>query len=70
MKLEQRQPTPRRRFAVYAWGVLAYNLAVILWGAYVRASVSGKGCGSHWPLCNGEVIPTAPQLKTLIEFAH
>ncbi|HYX42395.1 MAG TPA: COX15/CtaA family protein [Pyrinomonadaceae bacterium] len=70
MKSEQIQTPPRRRFAVYAWGVLAYNLAVILWGAYVRASVSGNGCGSHWPLCNGEVIPTAPQLKTLIEFAH
>lgn len=58
------------RFAQYAWGVLAYNLAVILWGAYVRASGSGAGCGSHWPLCNGEVIPRAPQVETMIEFGH
>jgi heme A synthase len=58
------------RFASYAWGVLAYNLLVILWGAYVRASGSGAGCGSHWPLCNGEVIPPAPQVATLIEFSH
>jgi heme A synthase len=58
------------RFAIYAWGVLAYNLLVILWGAYVRASGSGAGCGSHWPLCNGEVIPPAPQVATLIEFSH
>lgn len=57
-------------FAKYAWGVLAYNLAVILWGAYVRASGSGAGCGSHWPLCNGEVIPRAPQVETMIEFGH
>jgi heme A synthase len=57
-------------FAKYSWGVLAYNLAVILWGAYVRASGSGAGCGSHWPLCNGEVIPHAPQVATIIEFAH
>ena len=64
------QPPRRTRFAAYACGVVAYNLAVILWGAYVRASVSGNGCGSHWPLCNGEVIPAAPQLKTLIEFTH
>ena len=70
VKPESTQTTSRRRFAAYAWGVLAYNLAVILWGAYVRASVSGNGCGSHWPLCNGEVIPTAPQLQTRIEFAH
>jgi heme A synthase len=58
------------RFAKYAWGVLAYNLAVILWGAYVRASGAGAGCGSHWPLCNGEVVPRARQVETLIEFSH
>jgi heme A synthase len=58
------------RFARYAWFVLAYNLFVILWGAFVRASGSGAGCGSHWPLCNGVPVPLAPQLETLIEFAH
>lgn len=58
------------RFAKYAWAVLGYNLIVIIWGAYVRASVSGDGCGSHWPLCNGEIIPRTGQLKTLIELAH
>jgi heme A synthase len=58
------------RYAVYAWGVVVYNLMVILWGAYVRASGSGAGCGSHWPLCNGEIIPRAEQVETLIEFAH
>lgn len=58
------------RFAKYAWGVLTYNLAVILWGTYVRATGSGAGCGSHWPLCNGEVIPRTPQVATMIEFAH
>jgi heme a synthase len=51
------------------WQLLA-NVFVILWGAYVRASGSGAGCGKHWPLCNGEVIPRAPQLQTMIEFAH
>ncbi|HYE66571.1 MAG TPA: COX15/CtaA family protein [Pyrinomonadaceae bacterium] len=50
--------------------VLAYNVLVIVWGAYVRASGSGAGCGSHWPLCNGEVMPRAPQVETLIELTH
>lgn len=54
----------------FAWGTLAYNVAVILWGAYVRASGSGAGCGSHWPLCNGEVLPRSPSVATLIEFSH
>lgn len=56
--------------ARFAWFVLVYNIAVILWGAYVRATGSGAGCGSHWPLCNGEIIPTSAQIKTLIEFTH
>ena len=58
------------RFAKYAWFVLAVNLGVILWGAYVRATGSGAGCGSHWPLCNGEVLPKSQQIETMIEFTH
>jgi heme a synthase len=42
----------------------------VLWGVLVRASGSGAGCGSHWPLCNGEVIPNAPGTSTIIEFTH
>ena len=57
-------------FAKYAWGVVVYNLLVIAWGAYVRASGSGAGCGSHWPLCNGSVLPRAPRIETIIEFSH
>ena len=59
-----------RRFAVFAWAVLAYNLAVVLWGAYVRATGSGAGCGNHWPLCDGPVAPQTPAGATLIEFTH
>lgn len=57
-------------FRRYSLGVLAWNLAVIVWGAFVRASKSGDGCGDHWPKCNGEVLPTAPTVKTVIEFSH
>lgn len=54
----------------YSLFVLIYNIFVILLGAVVRATGSGAGCGSHWPSCNGEVIPTAPEIETLIEFSH
>jgi heme a synthase len=57
-------------FTRFAWGVLGWNILVVLWGAYVRASGSGAGCGSHWPLCNGEVVPVAPRIETIIEFTH
>src|SRR5208337_3512320 len=66
-----RVAAPReRRFAVFAWAVLAYNLAVVLWGAYVRATGSGAGCGNHWPLCDGPVAPQTPAGATVIEFTH
>jgi heme A synthase len=58
------------RVARFAWSVLAYNVAVILWGAYVRATGSGAGCGAHWPLCNGEMVPRAPTTAMLIEYSH
>ena len=57
-------------FARFAWFVVGYNVLVIVWGALVRASKSGDGCGSHWPLCNGETLPIAPTAKTVIEFLH
>lgn len=57
-------------FAKYAWFVLGYNVLVILWGVFLRASKSGDGCGQHWLTCHGEVVPSAPELKTIIEFSH
>jgi heme a synthase len=57
-------------FSRYAWCVLAWSVLVILWGAFVRATGSGAGCGEHWPLCNGEVLPRSPTMTTVIEFLH
>ena len=64
----QRLPSPAlRRFA---WGVLVYFIAVILWGSLVRATGAGAGCGNHWPLCNGTVMQHSASVNTLIEFTH
>ncbi len=64
----ERLPSPAlRRFA---WGVLVYFVAVILWGAVTRATGAGDGCGNHWPLCNGTVVQHSPSLDTIIEFTH
>ena len=54
----------------FAWGVVAYNVLVVLWGALVRATGSGAGCGNHWPLCNGVVVPVSPTFHTVVEFTH
>jgi heme A synthase len=60
----------QNRFTTYVWSVLAVMLLVILWGAVVRATGSGAGCGDHWPLCNGQVIPQSETTATFIEFFH
>ncbi|MFC5862018.1 heme A synthase [Acidicapsa dinghuensis] len=68
IRISDRMPSAAlRRFA---WGVLAYFIATILWGTIVRATGSGAGCGDHWPLCNGTVIQQSPTLQTIIEFTH
>jgi len=59
-----------KAFIRYAWFTLGYNILVILWGVFLRASKSGDGCGQHWLTCNGEVLPSAPELKAVIEFSH
>jgi heme a synthase len=59
-----------RSFQRFAYAVLGFNVAVVAWGAFVRATGSGAGCGSHWPLCNGEVIPRGRAIETAIEFTH
>ena len=58
------------RLTRVAWLTLGWTVAVILWGAFVRATGSGAGCGAHWPLCNGEVVPRAPLLETMVEYTH
>lgn len=58
------------RCAKFAWGVLVYDVAVASWGAYVRATGSGAGCGNHWPLCNGVIVPRTGRLETMIELSH
>jgi heme A synthase len=60
----------RRRFSRFAWGLLCYTLLVILFGAVVRITGSGAGCGQHWPSCNGELLQMPQTLKTGIEYGH
>lgn len=60
----------RNRFGTYAWFFVGYLIVVILFGAWVRITHSGAGCGSHWPTCNGEIVPPAPSVETMIEYTH
>ncbi|HEY3289368.1 MAG TPA: COX15/CtaA family protein, partial [Anaerolineae bacterium] len=66
MSLPQRRPW----LPVFAWCVTGFNMLVIAWGALVRATGSGAGCGSHWPQCNGSLLPDLARIETAIEFGH
>lgn len=59
-----------RAFGHLAWISLGYTVLVILFGAWVRISGSGAGCGQHWPTCQGEVIPRAHSVQMAIELTH
>ena len=61
---------PLKWISRIAWATLVWHIVTILAGTVVRATGSGDGCGSHWPLCNGEVMPLAPTIKTIIEITH
>lgn len=50
--------------------MLAYTLFVIVFGAWVRITGSGAGCGQHWPTCHGEVVHRPQSVETLIELTH
>lgn len=56
--------------ARFTWVYIAYLVGVILFGAWVRITGSGAGCGDHWPLCNGEVIPRDMPTTRIIELTH
>lgn len=60
----------QKHFARFAIAVLLFNLPVILWGAYVRISFSGDGCGANWPTCNGQFVPHKMAAPMAIEYTH
>lgn len=50
--------------------LLYYTWFIVVWGALVRASGSGDGCGKNWPTCHGELFPPHSTIETLIEYIH
>ncbi len=60
-------PAPVRRAAYVALGV---SLVHIIFGAIVRISGSGMGCGDNWPKCYGYWIPPFERIDLIIEVTH
>src|SRR5699024_4105966 len=43
---------------------------ILIGGALVTKTDSGAGCGSSWPLCHGELIPSEITPELIIELSH
>jgi heme A synthase len=65
-----RATTREIEFARWAGWTLALTIGVVLFGAVVRITGSGAGCGQHWPTCLGEVAPLPRRIETAIELGH
>ena len=61
-------PWSKETFKKYSLFSLIFTLGVILWGAWVRFSHSGDGCGNDWPLCKGRLTPDS--FSALMEWIH
>lgn len=66
----QETASAARRFSRFGWALLAYTIFVVAFGAWVRITGSGAGCGQHWPSCHGQIVPRSPSTETIIEFSH
>jgi heme A synthase len=58
------------RLSRWALAVLGATLVVIVFGAVVRITGSGAGCGQNWPTCHGEIVHLPQRVDTAIELAH
>lgn len=65
-----RENTTTQSLYRLSWALVVYTIIIIAWGAWVRISGSGDGCGDDWPLCKGMAIPTGEATKTWIEVSH
>src|SRR5690625_4046460 len=45
-------------------------IVILLGGALVTKTGSGAGCGTSWPLCEGQLIPTNITPELIIEYSH
>jgi cytochrome c oxidase assembly protein subunit 15 len=43
---------------------------ILIGGALVTKTDSGAGCGSTWPLCHGQFLPTEITAELVIELSH
>ena len=53
-----------------SYAALALSVVHIIFGAIVRISGSGFGCGDDWPKCEGQWFPPLDRPDLVIEYLH
>jgi heme A synthase len=66
------QPNARvsHLFPYVAGTTVLLTVGLIIFGAVVRVTDSGLGCGNEWPLCDGSIIPPLDNVTAWIEWLH
>jgi heme A synthase len=59
--------TALRRLSIVT---LILGVGQVVFGAIVRISGSGMGCGDHWPKCQGHWFPPLDRTDLIIEVTH
>lgn len=62
--------TGSRSFPRLAFATVLLTIGLIVFGAVVRVTDSGLGCGNSWPMCNGSIFPPLDNLTAWIEWTH
>lgn len=57
-------------FLFWSLATAALTFGLTVFGAIVRVTESGLGCGNDWPLCNGTVFPPLSNVHAWIEWLH
>jgi heme A synthase len=69
----QAETQVHQRSVTFSWLAVItalLTLGLIVFGAIVRVTDSGLGCGNEWPLCHGSIFPPLDNLTAWIEWTH
>jgi heme A synthase len=68
--MQNDKPQSARWFTTLALLTALLTVGLIVFGAVVRVTDSGLGCGDSWPLCDGRVLPPLDNITAWIEWLH
>jgi len=59
-----------KSFIILSLSTALLTVGLIVFGAIVRVTDSGLGCGNSWPLCDGTIFPPLDNITAWIEWSH